>query len=190
MKMPRNAWKLGAYEDVAFDVGAWPIAISFSRNPLLTPDQQVGWLRKEIEKAATVPVFMFPNTSGFAGKATHDWISLNEALLDHPEDMKATLLHEFAHVLADRVHYPNRDGSCRHDVRWRTIARMIGDDAERCHEYDYIQRKKRAKKYEYECSLCGTVVATARRLKHDGATHFHQACGRKSRLIAVRQKRI
>lgn len=146
----------------------------------------VGWYPGDLEAALSLPVYIIPNTSGKAGAACGDWIALNEALLDHEEDLRSTFLHELAHVLAERLHYPNGGGACHHDYRWKSIARQLDRTAARCHNYSYIKRKSRSRNVVYQCTSCGEELRVAKRLKHDGTKHYHPPCGRQSRLRRLR----
>lgn len=70
-----------------------------------------------------------------------------------------TLRHELAHALSWKYNQ-----TCGHDKTWKNIARVIGDDAERCHDYaapmnkpvKNTVRKVRERK-KFVCPKCGTV---------------------------------
>jgi len=93
-----------------------------------------------------------------------------------PEHIKATFLHELAHILAELFYRTTRHDRCHHDWRWKKMARAIGDDAGRCHSYPYLTRKTQERKQIYICQSCGNEYPMARKLKHDGRFH-HCRCG-------------
>jgi ribosomal protein L37AE/L43A len=51
-----------------------------------------------------------------------------------------------------------------HKKTWKFIARILGDDAERCHDYAEPENKpertvtKRTSRIKHVCPCCGTVV--------------------------------
>jgi len=53
------------------------------------------------------------------------------------ERFDSTIAHEVAHVACDLHHRR----SCHHDHRWQRLMRQLGLSAERCHDYDSVQRK-------------------------------------------------
>jgi len=53
------------------------------------------------------------------------------------ERFDSTIAHEVAHVACDLHHRR----SCHHDHRWQRLMRQLGLPAERCHDYDSVQRK-------------------------------------------------
>ena len=70
-----------------------------------------------------------------------------------------TTRHELAHALAFLY-----DGSLDHKNTWKFVAKILGDDAERCHDYAEPENKpertvtKRASRIKHVCPCCGTVV--------------------------------
>ena len=70
--------------------------------------------------------------------------------------IKNTLIHELAHLLAYKF-----NGSWGHDKTWKIIASILGDDANRCHNYATPENKpvrntlrKRERKV-FICPNCG-----------------------------------
>jgi len=53
------------------------------------------------------------------------------------ERFDSTIAHEVAHVACDLHHRR----SCHHDHRWQRLMRQLGLPAERCHDYNSVQRK-------------------------------------------------
>lgn len=121
----------------------------------------------------TYQVEFFTRQTGYAGFANHTrkLIELNSKLQLHPEDIKSTFLHECAHVIADRKWHTN----CRHNRRWKWVARILGDSGKRYHSFPYITRTRRAKKHHYRCG-CAAGHSTTRPLKYEGHTHRCKAC--------------
>lgn len=86
------------------------------------------------------------------------------------EQLKETILHEIAHILA-----PFQG----HNVRWKRIATQIGCSAMRCHSMD-VQRNKRKDRICVPCPNCGTQVQfgpTQYRRAQNGVKYRHKQCG-------------
>ena len=74
---------------------------------------------------------------------------------DYKNFLKYTTLHEFAHFLA--FIYDNSTG---HNKTWKMIAKFIGDDGKRCHDYASpnnkpVKKVKTRIRHEFICSNCG-----------------------------------
>ena len=69
--------------------------------------------------------------AGKADRGRHQ-ITLNMRLLDTPERLRSTALHEWAHIL--QFHLAPRSRSHGHE--WKLIAKLLGHSGARCHSYD------------------------------------------------------
>lgn len=119
--------------------------------------------------AAAVTVSWNPRMRTAAGRAflKDSRIELNPRLRDLPEgqredELRRTLLHELAHLLAFA-----RAGQRRiapHGTEWRQACRDLGiPDEDRCHDLDFKPRRL-ARKYAYHCPHCRAVLQRVRRL--------------------------
>ncbi len=90
-------------------------------------------------------------------KATGAKIWLNFRLLsENPKEIFFTYAHELAHIVADA----NNLTRCKHDDRWKTVARALGDDAGRCHTMDTSHLKAKRRKHVWTCQgRCGRDYA-------------------------------
>jgi predicted SprT family Zn-dependent metalloprotease len=73
--------------------------------------------------------------------------------------IKDTLVHEIAHCIAFQY-----DGSWGHDKTWKTVARILGDDAARCHDYATPSNKpvkatvtRTRKRTKFVCNKCKRI---------------------------------
>ena len=73
--------------------------------------------------------------STIAGRASKRRVMINTALCDTEHKYRTTMAHEWAHVIV-MWFYP---GNPAHGDLWRSFAIALGDDGERCHEYDVTQ---------------------------------------------------
>lgn len=121
-----------------------------------------------------ITVYRYDWQSGRAGYARYSdfTIGLNgELFVEGRESAKeATLTHEIAHHIAKDVY-----GEKGHGSWWKYTMTLLEARAKRCHNYTFIKRAKRAKKYAYVCKDCGYTYRTAKPLKNE-AFRFHGAC--------------
>lgn len=68
---------------------------------------------------------------------------------DADEFIKNTTLHELAHLICLRLFK-----ELKHNVRFRNIARVLGDDGERCHNYADPENKPERNKKKYYTVVC------------------------------------
>jgi predicted SprT family Zn-dependent metalloprotease len=96
----------------------------------------------------------------------------------YSKDAKAfvnnTTRHELAHALAFLY-----DGSLDHKKTWKFVAKILGDDAERCHDYAAPENKPEKKvatdnKIKHICPCCNRVMMLtplmAKRIKEGNHT--------------------
>lgn len=113
-----------------------------------------------------------------AGKAylTTWCIGLSVPLMTSHDRVRATLLHEYAHLLAVDRHGL---GAAHHGPAWKHAMRDLGEIPIRCHSYEVV----RTRYVEYRCQKCGTIWTKRRRFAK-GRTYLHIDCG--GRLVIVR----
>jgi predicted SprT family Zn-dependent metalloprotease len=102
-------------------------------------------------------------------------IVVNSQLIDHPEEIRATVAHELAHAVVETA---RRELLARHGLRrrrgafadvarrrgawsahgaiWQAIARQLGDGGERCHRLP-LEPKRRLRRFLYRAD-CGAEV--------------------------------
>lgn len=86
-------------------------------------------------------------------------ITVNVALCDSPDKYAQTLAHEWAHILT-YVLYPSRD--INHGPEWVKLARAMGDDGVRCHNYD-VRAKFPHRYTALTCPGCGESIEISKR---------------------------
>lgn len=102
-------------------------------------------------------------------------IKLHYRLLkDKPEQLKATYLHELAHILANRWY----GYACHHDVNWKQVAILLGDNGERCHNMDvaaFRPARRARKRYVYACTGCPKQYQLTE-MRHKRMMLYPRAC--------------
>ena len=106
---------------------------------------------------------------------------MNLNYLTSPDAMrfiKNTMVHELAHII--NYYYGGRN----HDKQWKYIARLLGDDGERCHDYATPENKPVKKTYQLKCTKCGKIYdVTAYR--YNRYNSYRCRCGKDSNLKQV-----
>lgn len=74
--------------------------------------------------------------------------------------IKNTMLHEIAHALCVYVHGIKHGKG--HGAHWKSIARQIGCDGERCFSSEHVSMPK--SKYSLICDTCGNVTPKYRKI--------------------------
>lgn len=118
-----------------------------------------------------------------AGTANYrDWkICLSRKVLQGPEQVRTTLLHEYAHLMAvDRFGMK----AASHGAEWKSCMAMLGLPPTVRHSYE-VDRSNRSV-VQYRCQKCGQVIEARRRLART-KVWGHRNCG--GRLILVGIKR-
>lgn len=96
-------------------------------------------------------------TAGLAC-ARNSRILLNPRLLNFPEELHRTFLHEMAHLVA-RARHPQRR-MAPHGREWKQACADLGVPNEsRCHTLTLAPSKKRIRKYFYRCPHCAVKIA-------------------------------
>lgn len=111
----------------------------------------------------------YPVTAGTANY--REWsISLSLIVLQDPQQVKTTLLHEYAHLLAvDRAGLK----AANHGPEWRTAMQDLGLEPIVRHQYEVHRSRKLA---VYRCRKCAAVFERRRRLPR-GRLWIHRGCG-------------
>ena len=111
-----------------------------------------------------------------AGQCTRSGtIVVNSQLIDHPEEIRATVAHELAHAVVETARrellarrglrrrrgafadMARRQGAwSSHGAIWQSVARKLGDGGERCHRLP-LKPKRRLRQFLYR-SDCGAEV--------------------------------
>ncbi len=101
--------------------------------------------------AGEAPEIRFDLRGQAAGQASAgNLIRLNKALLDaNPEQWRATVIHELAHIVTWRLHPRAR----AHGRQWREINQSLGGVDQVCHQMD--TRSHRTRTLEYFCYRTG-----------------------------------
>lgn len=117
-------------------------------------------------------------TAGLAVFPTQT-IRLSRVVLDDAEKLRATLLHEYAHLLAVHREGPRGVG---HGPAWRRAMLDLGESPRRCHDYP-VERRPRPRPYGYRCQRCGAEMSRARPLD-PRRRYVHTGCGGGLRSVA------
>ncbi len=123
------------------------------------------------ERVLNIPVIKNDRYRTVAGRAFRDKIILSAKLWEVPGNawnaIRDTFIHELAHVLSP---------ICGHGPTWKAIAVKMGDDGERCHNYENMNRKSRERKAIAVCMSCEMVFYGRKRLAKN-RRHYCRSCG-------------
>lgn len=108
-------------------------------------------------------------------------IVLSTTLLNEPNRLRETLLHEYAHLLAVRRHGIRAAGHGKH---WRDAMVQLGLEPRVHHCYE-VQRNTPRQEVGYRCEKCGTVILRKRRLPRQ-RRYLHSNCGGAIKFVFVR----
>ncbi len=133
------------------------------------------------------PSIRFDKSGTVAGTANgYKWeLNFNETLLNENMDhfVKQTVAHEVAHLIDHEVYglnnpkfniYGQRKKRAPHGRNWKIIMMTLGVPAERCHNYNVsnVKRKRKTSKtYTYYCAGC------KRNLQMGAIRHRNQSSG-------------
>jgi predicted SprT family Zn-dependent metalloprotease len=107
-------------------------------------------------------------------------IGLSAIILDTPEKLRQTLLHEYAHLLAVDRHGRK---AANHGVHWRQAMIDLGLEPKVRHTYECVRNSPR-QKVTYKCRKCGANIERSRRLPRN-RRYVHSSCGGGLLLISV-----
>jgi len=115
-------------------------------------------------------------TAGLACYHEHQ-IRLSRIVLRDEESVRATLIHEYAHLLA--VERFGRAGA-GHGPHWKSVMRELGAAPQVRHSYA-VQRNQKRQEVAYRCDRCGTLLTRSRKLPAR-RPYVHNGCGGLVRL--------
>lgn len=111
-------------------------------------------------------------------------IEVHALLLDHPADLKVTLIHECAHAIDMLVH----GTSSRHGSRWRMVMRHLGAAPNTTHSNEavaaFVALRARRARQHWRCVRCDYTVAILKRRKYPASSYTHtNGCGGKFTVV-------
>ncbi len=109
-------------------------------------------------------------------------IALSNRVLKTEAQIRDTLVHEYAHLLAVHRHGPRAAG---HGQPWRQAMIDLGAEPKVRHTYE-VERNQARQKVTYRCSLCGKAFLRGRRFPKR-VRYLHVGCGGELRLESVRR---
>jgi SprT protein len=112
-------------------------------------------------------------------------IGLSSILLDTPEKLRETLLHEYAHLLAYHRHGSK---AANHGHHWQQAMRDLGLEPKVRHNFS-CERNRPRQRVSYRCLKCGAVIERTRRLPRK-RTYLHVGCGGRIGFISVESATI
>ncbi len=107
-------------------------------------------------------------------------IALSLRVLLDEESLRATLTHEYAHLLAYLRHGQKGAG---HGEPWRQAMRDLGETPKVRHNYE-VERNTPRQQVTYNCLRCGKAIIRARRLPKR-RKYIHANCGGDLRLKSI-----
>jgi predicted SprT family Zn-dependent metalloprotease len=112
-------------------------------------------------------------------------IGLSLRLLTNGERLRATLVHEYSHLLAVERHGRKAIG---HGEHWKRTMVELGEEPKRTHCYQ-VERNATRQQVTYACARCGKTFQKSRRFpkKH---RYFHINCGGDLKLVRVERATI
>ncbi len=109
-------------------------------------------------------------------------ITLSAIVLKEPDQVRETLLHEYAHLLAFDRH--GRKGA-GHGIHWKTAMRDLGLDPKVHHQYE-VKRNQSHQVVVYTCKKCGETFERKRRFQAR-KRYYHRQCGGQIALLEVQK---
>jgi SprT protein len=107
-------------------------------------------------------------------------ISLSAVVLKEPGQVRETLLHEYAHLLAFDRHGRSGAGHGRH---WKQAMVDLGLEPKVHHKYDVVRNQSR-QTVVYRCKKCGFILEKKRKFQK-GRRYFHRQCGGQIMFVEV-----
>lgn len=99
-------------------------------------------------------------------------IALSHRVLRDETQVRRTLIHEYAHLLAFHRHGARGKG---HGAGWKNAMSDLGEPAEVRHQYE-VERNRSKQTLLYKCSKCGTLIPRSRKFPK-GRRYLHIRCG-------------
>ncbi|MCH8275029.1 MAG: SprT-like domain-containing protein [Armatimonadetes bacterium] len=162
---------------------------SSTRRPDAEPDRVA---RRALEEARSVlptrrPIrFEWRDYRVTAGRAylRENLICLSRRLLATPARIRATVLHEYAHLYV----FERFGASAKpHGPEWAEAMRNLGRKPEVTHAYP-CRRNRVRKPLAYKCAKCGERIDRARPLSR-GYTYYHIGCGGKIAALGAQTRK-
>jgi predicted SprT family Zn-dependent metalloprotease len=97
---------------------------------------------------------------------------------DNLSELRETVIHEVAHVLADSRSSQKKGRREIHGPEWRKVAQSLGGRGDRCHRMELSKDHQRPL-LEGICSRCQQQMALGpiqHKKYHEGATYSHRKC--------------
>lgn len=134
-----------------------------------------------------VPVIRWKGLRVSAGMAYYrtGTIGLSSIILDTPEKLRSTLLHEYAHLLAVERHGRK---AANHGVYWKQAMIDLGLEPKVRHNYECARNAPR-QVVVYRCQRCGANIERKRRLPRS-RRYVHASCGGGLRLFSVQSATV
>lgn len=129
-----------------------------------------------------VPIIKWKKLRVSAGLAYYrsGSIGLSTVILDTPERVRHTLLHEYAHLLAVERHGRK---AANHGIHWKQAMHDLGLEPKVRHTYECVRNAPR-QKVTYRCQRCGTCIERSRRLPRN-RKYVHARCGGGLKLLSI-----
>jgi SprT protein len=113
----------------------------------------------------------YPTTAGRALFREFE-IRLSRQVLQTPEQIRDTVLHEYAHlVVFEKFGVKAKP----HGTEWRAVMRQLGLAPTVTHDYP-VEKRKMATRHIYRCEVCGYILRRVRPLKRN-RVYSHIGCG-------------
>lgn len=109
-------------------------------------------------------------------------ISLSAIVLKEPGQVRETLLHEYAHLLAFDRH--GRSGA-GHGKYWKKAMVDLGLEPKVHHQFEVVRNQSR-QTVIYRCKKCGESFPRKRKFQK-GRRYFHRQCGGQIVFVEVQQ---
>jgi predicted SprT family Zn-dependent metalloprotease len=113
----------------------------------------------------------YPTTAGRAFFREFE-IRLSNQVLQTPEQVHDTVLHEYAHLV---VFEKFGTKAKPHGSEWRAVMRQLGLSPTVTHDYP-VEKRQMATRYIYRCDLCGFILRRVRPFKRN-RIYSHVGCG-------------
>ncbi len=107
-------------------------------------------------------------------------IGLSSIILDTPEKLRTTLLHEYAHLLAVERHGRK---AANHGIFWKQAMLDLGLEPRVRHSYE-VARNTAKQTVIYRCQRCGNHIHRSRKLPRN-RRYVHARCGGSLRLFSI-----
>ena len=121
-----------------------------------------------------VPSLKWKGLRVTAGMAYYElrMIGLSHRVLKTEDQVRRTLIHEYAHLLAVARQGVKGKG---HGAAWQKAMLDLGETPEVRHNYE-VERNNRKQIVLYRCSRCGAIIQKSRKFPK-GRRYMHIKCG-------------